>query len=382
MTFHAVRTRYTSILTTLALLIVIALGGSVLAQETPDRFCGDLSAEDCALLEQADANMAALSSANFGLTMDFSAQAVDLDNMAFSLTVDGSYSVDQAMMPEMDPEAMTEGEMPDITALLEQVGQAIGAISADVTVTVNLPEEAAASGMPSDLMIESRLVDGTGYINLTPFSEMAAEIPAGWHGTNVPELLNTLREMFGPMLSMGQAGGTDPFSSAMNFQNLSDEFTPEQLASFLSVERLADTEINGQSTAAFTTDVDLGAFYSDETFQEMLREQLRAQMEMGGAQLDDAEIQQALDQQMQLLQNMTFTITEYVGLQDNYTHQVDVSMLIPESTMEGETIPEISMNLSLTQSDFNNVPAIEAPADATVYTTEELLQGFGMMPQQ
>jgi hypothetical protein len=358
-------------------------GGTAAAQtDATTTYCGDMTAEDCTILTAANEAMTEVTEASFDLNMDIEATGTDeasgeSETLGFNFNMAGAYSLDMAALPDfenMDIESMTLSELIDV------VQTTLGVLGADVTINLTLPEQAAQEGLPTELSVDSRFVDSTGYVNMDDLSDLTGGAFTGWHGMDLSQAVREVSAFAGPEamdqtlaelgFSMDDLGQGGDFTEAQ-------AFVEENPGEFLTVQRLEDGVMDGTEVAVFQTDVDLAALFSNEQFQEYLREQIAAQSAMG-MPMTEEEIDEQVQQQVELFADaQPMTITQSIGLADSYIYdtRIDWTFDAPEGEdMDG--VESITLDLSLSYSDFNNAPAIEAPADATLHTVMELIGAF------
>jgi hypothetical protein len=263
----------------------------------------------------------------------------------------------------------------------------MGVLDADLMLSVTLPEEAAEEGIPTDLTINSRFVDGTGYINMDDLANLTGGAFTGWHGMDMVRAFEDVGALL--MGQMGEETMQQPLSAlgfsmddlgadTSQFAEIEALFE-DNPGDFVMVQRLEDDVIAGNNVAVFQTDVDLAALFSDEEFQEYLRTQLAAQSEMG-MPMTEEELDEAVQMQVALFADaQPMTITQSIGLDNSYIYNtsIDWTFDVPaDMEAEAEGLESIMLDMSLGYDDFNNAPAIEAPADPTLHTVNELLGMF------
>jgi hypothetical protein len=177
----------------LAALLPLLVAAPAFAQDevAPFVICGDLSEDDCALLEESALAMQDLSSFSMAIDLDMSVGGIpDLpaDPMNMGMMLDGSFSLDesaQAVVQQMN-QALLSGNAEDLEALAADMQQMTldlyGGMNFDMTVRYDVPAELAEvfsadpdMVMPESIGFELRMIDGTMYMNL---SELRALDPA------------------------------------------------------------------------------------------------------------------------------------------------------------------------------------------------------------
>jgi hypothetical protein len=380
---------------TLFLLLMLAVSG-VSAQMGMGAldFCGDLSEADCTVYQDAQHAMLDLDSASFDLDMNFTLNnlAPEMKEMSFGLDMDGAYIVDSEALREIYELAQTNpaafaGDFDAIATMMEDL---LRATSADITITVDLPEELlnqlSTSNtdpmIPSEISFDAVMVEGVAYINLDNIAPLdpTGDIPAGWHGADLADLVDRGFAMLSAFMPQMDESEIDPEA----FNAFTDS---EILGEFMSLERDEDADVNGQSMAVFRTTFDYGAFFSSPSIREMMRAQMAAQMGMMGmsGQMDEDDLDAMLDAQAAMFNGAELVVTQWIGLDDNYVHQSEMTMdwrmdmeALSQIDNMGSTDsanmpdPHINFHAVMTMDDFNAVEPIIAPEDARLYTFDEL----------
>lgn len=360
----------------IALLLVLSLSvtGAALAQNTMPVFCGDLSEADCEIITNAQTASATLDSGlyDFAFNLNVSGIPDAPSPLSFALTGSGSFSGVAAMQTMgMDPAAMQEMMMSDPGQYFED---ALGGFDGDLNLTLTLPpelvEEMGGAGIPSSITLQIRLVDGFGYLNLDTLTPIIGEdaLPmSGWVGMDLVSLIQGVFEQMPADFDM---------SMGMPTSGMEAFYDPEFLGSYMSIER---TDDGTGDTAVFAFDLDFAAMFSSEAFQNLMREQMAAQMESMDTTLSDEEMDEALAMTSQMFQDVTFTMTEEIGLEDGFIHSISGAMNFDMASMmasmgeSSEPAPVIDMTFSVNYSSFNSAPEITAPEDATIIPYEAVL---------
>jgi len=371
----------------LFLILMLLFGGAALAQDAPV-FCGDLAEADCTLLTESQAAMAALDSSSANFEMNVLIDGIpDMDEpLSFSLNGTAAYTggdAARALASDISPDAAS---MEDIGALMGVAADALGVIDLDLQLQLALPPELASEmgdEFPSDLSLEVKLVDGTGYVNTDTLKAFLGEAEvSGWYGLDVAGLLR----MLGPQLA-GMMDGMSAFGMNMgaNADILAMAQDPARMADFGTIAR---TDDGSSDTATFEITIDLAALYSDPAMVQLLRDQMTAQMEATGQEISSEEIDQALEMVTTMFEDMDITVIETIGTTDKYVHSIQVSFTMDMAQMmaaAGETgaAPKVSFDMTITQDQFNAVPEITAPEDATIIPLESIGQMMGgAIPEQ
>ncbi len=252
----------------LLVLMMSMLANGVMAQDSAV-FCGNLSAEDCAILEASSAAMATLSSASFDFSLNVAIAGTDgteSQSIAFTVTGDGAYSGDPAMM-----NSVSTIDPNDTAAVMAAAGEALAALNAELNLSLILPAELAtemAPGFPNQIDLQLSLVDGVGYINfdtLAPLLQGAMPMElSGWGGL---DLIDTLTQM-GPMLG----GMTMPTPDETESMEMSEE-DMQALMESMTMERVAD--MDGQ--AVFVMNFDIAALMTNPIVRDSMMTSLQTQ---------------------------------------------------------------------------------------------------------
>lgn len=394
------RSKLFSLLVVLALLL--GTFGTALAQDMPAPFCGDLSAEDCDLLVAAQEAMLGVtsykSSATYGATLT-GIPGLPASEVAVTVAVDGAFAFDDAALAAAQGLAgKTQAEVmamlaEDATPLVDLLGGA----GVDATVSVDMTPEladafAAQAGgiaIPAAASVGIILVDGVLYVDLTEIAPLMAGVPEGWIGIPVGELVQAQVDagVFAAAAAQMDPSQLDPSTAAaLGVQSMlmGDAKLFEQ---FMTVERVEDTDVNGEASAVFVTTFDVASLIASPEFAEIVKT-LAASGAMGEGAPSAADIDQVLSM-IPMVGPMIFQGLEVggsttVGLTDNYIEEStaefkwDLSGLIqmaamsgqlPEGVVAGDTVA-IDITTDVADSDFNADQAIEAPADAMMIPLE------------
>jgi len=350
------------------LVALCTLVGGVSAQA--ETYCGELSADDCAILQASAEAMAGLTSATATFSLDFSMVGVPdaPGDITLNLAGDATWSGDPealAGMAEPSPEMMQ-----DPAAMMAMAGEALGALNAELNLSLTVPAEMAAGmgGFPEQIDLQLRLVEGIGYVNFDTLAPLLAGSPQGemlqgWGGLNLVEALTTM----GPMLSGGMMGempempemGTDGGEMSMEGINIT---------------RGADED----GAAVFTTTLDTAAILGNPVFQQQFRSQMQSQ-----GQMTDEEIDALLTALAETPDAITLTSSTWIDQETNYnlggTFEMTIaldafaSMAGEDSAAAAEALGDSVITISgeLAYDNFDAAPAVEAPADATIITMEQ-----------
>ena len=132
--------------------------------------------------------------------------------------------------------------------------------------------------------------------------------------------------------------------------------------------------------------IDYAAMMSDPAMQELMAQSMQAQ----GTGLSDDEVAQMQTMMAQMFQDVTLEIFSTIGLDDFYTRSTQITMnfdmqsmmtmaaeMGDDDALEGPA-PVLLFNAVVTNSDFNAIPEITAPENATVIPLDSLGMMGGM----
>jgi hypothetical protein len=372
----------------LLVLMLTVFGGVAAAQDVPQTFCGTLSDSDCTILTDSAAAMRDLHSAAFTFQLD-----VGLDNIPegrpseinLRLTGDGSYAIDPEALSALmlSPSDMMQN-MDKMPQILED---AIKAISADATLVLYLPQNMPDMDqpLPEKVGLSLRMVDGIGYANMDKLAQLdtSGDLPRGWVGIDLAGLLRQAMDSqagsMGGMSSMTGMGANMDMMSAFN--------DPEFMNAFMTVTRVEDTAVDGQSAAVFNQAIDVGSMLSSDEFQKMMRDQMDAAMgSTGSSGLSESDLDSIMSMYSNMFKGFVVNTSQTIGLDDHYMHQMNMTLdwALDFSSMMGSMgassakTPPINISISFQGglSQFNNAPEITSPEDAEIIPMDDLFGGF------
>ncbi len=339
--------------------------GNVYAQDVPS-FCGTLSEADCTILVESQEAMSTLESAAIKLNLDMTFNGIpDMPASAtINLSGDGRYAI-------TDPEALqniTANMTDDLAGAMEDLFEAF---ALDGTFILQLPAELMGESSANRGAFSVRMVDGFAYINVDKMMRLMGESGngSGWIGLDLAGFYGRLFEQMGG--SLGLDAFQNPSASA------------DMMSEFVTIERIEDVEIDGQTLAAFQYTFDYSELASSETFMSLLRDQLEGMGMMSQIDMDDL-----MDFYVEAFAGLTLEMTQTVGLDDHFIHNMSLTMdwtLDMESLSElfggmTDVPPTITVNLSVNAdlSQFNEAAPIEAPENTPIFPIDSLLPA---MPQ-
>lgn len=366
----------------LLVLVLTVCGGVAAAQDVPTTFCGKLSDADCGILIDSAAAMRGLHSAAFNFQLDVGVTNIPEStpsDIRFRLTGDGAYAVDPEALSALmlSPSEMMQN-MDKMPQILED---AIKAISADANLVLFLPQNLPDMDrpLPEKVGLSLRMVDGIGYANLDKLAELdtTGDLPHGWVGVDLVDFLRqAMDSQAGAMSSVPGMGANMDMMSAFT--------DPEFMNTYMTVTRAEDTRVDGQSAAVFNQSIDLGALFSSDTFQKMIRDQVQSLTgSTGSSGLSEKDLDSIMTMYSTLFKGFVVNATQTIGLEDHFVRQVSVNLdwALDFSDMAasfgGSTTTKtppinISLDLQAGLSQFNNAPEITAPDNAVIMPLDKL----------
>jgi hypothetical protein len=360
----------------IVMLMTILLTAPVSAQMDAPVFCGELAEADCTLVTQSQEAMQAVESAAYDLNLDLNVSGLGkelgVDPLVINMTADGAMAFDTEALA-----ALESASADDIAQIMDNLPQVVAdffsAFKGTMHFEIHVPEALMTADMP-DLSFDLIMVDGVFYMDVAPMMDMPEP---SWMGIDVAGMYKTMLDM--GMDDMGDMGGMD-FSSVAGldiFNNLND---PAYVAKYVTVTRLADAEVMGQTVAVFETVYDYGKLLSDEQFRADFDEYMAAIMEMQGITPDS--LGKEYDVMMKFIFSMfddaEFSMVEWVGLEDHYLHHGELHMSLNlnmeqlkalDPSMAYSDMPDnisLSFDGTLDLSAFNEPVDVAAPEGAQV----------------
>ena len=270
----------------LAALMPFLLVAPAFAQDATPAFpvfCGDLATDDCAILEEATLAAQDLRSYAMDMMLDFSITGIpDLpaDPLAFNVALDGRFLLDEsAHAVSQRLQLLQSGAEEDRLALLEEMPDLMldlySGVNFDMTMTYTLPPELAALmsddadvQFPETLSFDMRMIDGMMYINLSDLRDLMPEsddtLTSDWIGMDYIGMLEMQME--------DVAGRTDESMLAGMAGGLVMAQMMQDMQEYVTVERLADVDRDGQQAAVFAYTPDVPGFFASDVFVNLLSE--------------------------------------------------------------------------------------------------------------
>ncbi len=330
---------------------LLVFAGAASAQTVPV-VCGGLNDADCAILTRANEQTLTLDAASFSMTMNMRVQD-RFENINIDIYADGAFDGATAVATP-DPMAMM-----NTTAQFDYLVEVLRAANANLNMTITLPDGALPSENKLDLNLV--LVDGFGYVD---FDGLQAAINdpslSGWGGIDLASLLEEFISEFGPMLDMQMdtTGQIDP--------ELLETFTdPTFLEDVVTFTRTDDGSGN---LAVFSADFDFVALYAAPAFRSLMLQQLEAQ----GSPVTEAEYDELIGMMTTLFEGVTFTFEQSIDLTSGFLTGIHMDMVFDGASF-GEVGSSAEFSIVVDYADFNDAPAITAPANAAILPYETLI---------
>lgn len=383
----------------LGLLVVLALllgtFGTAFAQDAaPAPFCGNLSEEDCTLLQDAQAAMMDVSSYKTSATYALDVVGIPglpADEVNVNLGLDGSFAMDEAAMAAAQS-LMGKDQQAVMAALAEDAQPLVDLINGwkvDGTLNVDMTQELAdlltaqAGGIsiPASASVGLILADGVLYADLSDFKDLGA--PEGWIGVPVGELLQSQVDagVFKQAASQMNPANLDP-ATATSLGLASMLTNPQAFEKFMTVEKSEGD--NGETV--FTTSLDAASLVASSEFAAMIKGLADAGA-FAGSGMTSADIEQNLPMlgmmAPMIFADLIISNSTTIDADSHVTNSSselswDLSGLLQMAAMSGQLPAGIdaskpvsmSFTSSVENSDFDAEQTIEAPADAMVLPAE------------
>ena len=311
------------------------------ADTMDDVFCGDLSESDCQILLDNAAAMDELTS--FAVFMSMDLQADSAEPMHVVMQGYGRFELDDESLQILNDQAadVTEADWGGLAELF------LTSAKADVAI-----EMRDLSGEEEDKTeITLLLKDGILMLSAEALSELTGEDMSGMEGFGID-----LNDAIGELLA---ESGAMPEADSDDMQEM--EHVAE---SAMSITRLADSEMSDVAVAVFRTDLDLNAFLSLASAEQLV------------AASNDMDDPQAVRELMDAIDVGEFSVTQYIGLDDSYTYGMDVvvDMSMTFSENGQEMTSAISVDMGAVLSDFGEPVDVAIPEDAFVFPLAMMMQ--------
>jgi hypothetical protein len=406
------RTKLYVLLTVLALTLgtVTPAFAQDAATNLPPVFCGDLSEEDCAILQDSRAATNKVAQNTAQMSLDVAVNGIPglpAESIDAALTTSMMSVADPAAMAAMQQlNGLSQEETMQMLAddpqpMLDMLNGWNFDLGAGLTMSPELADLISAqSGLdfPDTLAVQAKMVDGVFYWDLSEVAAFVPTVATGWVGFPVAEMMTELENqgafdqamenMADP--SMGASAGVmlGGVGSAQFIQQ-----NAEMFEKYMTIERGEDVELAGQTGATFMTNFDAAAFLSGPEFQQMVIDWAKAGA-FEGTGMTAADIEQNV--QMlgmmgpMLFTGITATAMETIGLDDLYQYDYeselswDMSGLVQMAQSTGQLPAELaptsdnvgfSVNTIISNDNMSEeaTETIEAPENPAMFSVADVL---------
>jgi hypothetical protein len=406
------RTKLYVLLTVLALTLgtVTPAFAQDTATDLPPVFCGDLSEEDCTILQDSRAATQNVAQNTSQMTLDVTVNGIPgLPAESLNATLTGN------IMSVADPAAMaaiqqinglTQEETMQMLAddpqpMFDMLSGWDFDLSAGVTMSPELADLVSLQtglDFPDTVAMQAKMVDGVFYWDLSEVAAFVPTVASGWVGFPVAEMMTELENQgaFDQALENMDDPGMAASAGVMVGSVGSAQFiqqNAEMFEKYLTIERGEDIELAGQTGATFMTNFDAAAFLSGPEFQQWVIDWANAGA-FEGTGLTAADVEQNV--QMlgmmgpMLFTGITATATETIGLDDLYQYDYeselswDMSGLVQMAQSTGQLPAELaptsdnvgfSINTIISNGDMSEeaTETIDAPENPAMISVEDVL---------
>ncbi|MCL4255569.1 MAG: hypothetical protein KJ043_17555 [Anaerolineae bacterium] len=322
--------------------------------------CGDLSRDDCAILQNAQQATTNLNSAGFKATLEFDfGIGIFPDILNVRMVADGVYTRVPVTRDDIDDEyRLLYSLNADMTVFLEgEINEIIQPIDNSITTTFDL-----------------RYVDGVGYADLSKVFAPLNLSSGTWYSVDMTDFLTKLIR--------------DAIFPSDTITIIDDLFSVDYMGGLGldgSLSRLDDIQSDSQQFAVFEGVFSFGDYLDAnplvlESF-EMAFENLIYDF-LPNSNYTDAEIRDAAEFYANWSRALDIRILQTVGLDDGYVHQTQFEMTFASETTE--TLNPDPLGLALFSgiqlriladfryTQFGNVPLIIKPEQSSPLRYEDL----------
>lgn len=407
-----------------ALIMLMVWPAATFAQSDPQLYCGDLAAEDCAIVTMARDTMKDLTSLTS--TADFELNISNIPDAPFDeLTLEFDqrssfvYSAEALAVREQltDAEMLNAMMQEDPVAFIELTLDLLNGSSFDTDYRISLSDDSMMliqqaieedSGeelpfdLPNEFAVKARFIDGNLFTN---FGEMLDPLPGiiikgdMWFGMEYTPFMDFMLPL---MRAEGELDPMEPDEAALISQYMAASTnsggsplittiagfsTSDEIIESFNLERIDD---GSSGTATFRTTVDYATLLADPTVQDFLAMLIR-DPEFGDTPMSDEEMTEV----MAMVQLMGPTVLDSLGLEvteeiDTATGLLvrgefhlnwDIEELAPLLQMAGGPdiselgeLPVLAMNGTVDYSDHGADIVIEEPENALIIAMSEILE--------
>lgn len=395
-----------SLLVLLISLLLLLPTATAAAQDgaPPPALCGDLAAEDCALLTASAEAMKSVPASRLDGAMTVHVGGfpeMQVDPVDMTLEMAGVFLFDEKAMAASA--AMNERYRLDPAAALSLSAEELQQLTLDLYAGLDydlqlrlvLPEAVAAAigqegdmTFPTDLSVALRMVDGMVYVDISDFRPMAPELnqlKADWIGFDLVGLLE---------MSMEEAPAADADAFAVSAAaGAAMVQLMTQLEEYVTVERLDDVALDGQEGAVFLTSPDFAGLMGSDEFREVLM-QVMAASATGEESPSLEEIEQGLEMMglmaPVLFRDLKLESTSVIGLEDRYLYgttlnfEWDMAGLMQMAAMSDESLrgavaaglsPMFQFTVEAAYGGYGETLEVAAPEDVEIIPLDQLQPG-------
>ena len=333
----------------IALVVLMVMVAGVQADSIEDRVdCGELAEADCQILRDNVEVMDGVSSLHFDMQLDLGVNLGGfMDLLLLNGAGGGKLAVDPAAADAANAAGGESGEDNWIVVLATAI---TGEIS--LHLTGEMPEEEI------DTQFVVLMENGLFVLNEGAMATLGGQTIPGleWIGYDARDAADEL------MAEVGDGGSTED-------DGASSPEMEEANANAMSLTRLPDAEVMGIPVAVMETDVDFNSVISLMTLEDVLSE----------AEPDEAQYADLMLAVMQNTDLRDVSWRQYIGLDDHYTHRIDITLDI---TVAGEILEMEGMDFNITMSvvidlsAYNEPVVVDLPEDVMLIPLDMLL-GMG-----
>ena len=339
-------------------MVVFAMLGLMPAFAQP--VCGDLSRDDCILLQNAQQATTNLNSAGFKATVEFDfGISFFPDMLNLRMVADGVYT-----------------RVPVTRQDIEADYRPLYSLNADMTVF--LEGETSELIQPTDntftTTFDLRYVDGVGYADLSKILPLMSLSRGSWYSVDMTDFLTKLiRDGIFPsdtIAIMTMLFGSDYIGA---------------LALDGTLHRADDIQTDSQTFAVFEGIFSFGDYLDDNPIifsSLVVGWELSIRDFMPNSNYTDAEIRRAAEFYAEWFRALDFNMVQTVGLDDGYVHQTQFEMIFaPEITTTLNPDPlglalfgsiELRFLADFRYTQFGNVPLIIKPEQSSPLRYEDI----------
>jgi hypothetical protein len=316
-------------------------------------YCKILSEADCQILVQSEAAMADISALGFDVSMAYDISD-DTENVNITIEGSGSIAFDGVMLQSMSDLATS-----DMAAYLEQMPMlldgVVGSVAGELSLNITAPQM-GADVVPINLVMK----DGVYALDVASLMDAVGEDAQGmtWVGINLDGAFDVLL--------------ADMDFSAMfddDMMNMMTGMNGADITDAVTIERLSDSTVDGQTVAVFDMVLDYGAMIDTMGLDSAMSDMYN----------DSDMSQEDIDAMMAMLDRMDITMRQYIGLDDFYMHRMEFVM---NFVVDGDAVGEpdmgtmaLDMSMAIDMHDFNAPVDVTIPSDAMILPFEMLMDG-------